>query len=158
MPQLPSGQHFALDVERLHKLIEDAFNAQWVHELMAIEKVEDLYPYIGIVLLRPAAKDQVSQVLAEGSLPVPEALEPLPSGHNLGNAHELTTTWSKEDQVAFNAFLNEPRLQTHLQVQLQAVEKAKERLLDKPDTTAGLLATYWKLGCHPLQEKENEAE
>ncbi|WP_395739945.1 hypothetical protein [Prosthecobacter sp.] len=156
MPQLPSGRHFALDVEHLYKLIEDAFKAQWVHKLMAIEKVEDLHPYIGIVLLRPAEQDMVSQVLAKGSLPVSETLEPLPSGYNLANVHELTSTWSEEDQTAFQAFLKEARLQTHLQNQLQAVEEAKEKLLGQPDTTAGLLATYWKMGCHPLQEQEDE--
>jgi hypothetical protein len=153
MPQLPSGLHLALDASPIRKLIDGAFEGKFVHDLMAIEHLGHLFEHVNILYFqsRSASPDEVRY--HDSSLPPPGDLEPYQSGFNLFTIREAFENWSTEDQAAFEAYLNEERVGSYLQAQLDSVIEAKNQLLAQPSTMPGLMASWWKAGCHPLQEE-----
>ena len=90
--------------------------------------------------------------LSELSNLPPAALEPYPSGFNLVTIKPIVDAWPPTDQAAFLAFLRSDRTSRYMDSLLAAVRKAQGVLLDNPATLSGLLATWWNLGIHPLQE------
>jgi hypothetical protein len=156
MPQLPSGLHFALDPTPLTDLVRAVFHSKQVHDLMAIEHMGHLLEYIDIMYFRPVSHGGMPYECAQNSDRPPTDLEPYPSGYTLRTIRGPFDTWSSEDQAAFEAFLDAPRTREFLQKHLDLVFEAKDELLSKPATLPGLLATWWKAGCHPLQEDRND--
>ncbi len=158
MPQLPSGRHIALDPSPIQEIITKAFDSGFgVHGLMAIETIEHLYSHIDILFFRPRADNNDASVsLANFSLVTPDELEPYRSGYNLISIQDEFNQWSYADQKAFLNFLNEKRTNHFLGEILETVRKYQEELLEEPTSLQGLLATWWKMGCHPLQDELND--
>ena len=155
MPQLPSGRHIALDPAPLDKLIRQAENGALVHQLMAIKSAEDAFSHIGVSYFRQRALGSDEPDMAPDSARQPDDLEPYPSGFNLVTIQHELARWSTEDRVAFLAFLRESRVATFLESLLRAIKSVQADLLDAPSTLPGLLATWWQLGIHPLQEEDD---
>ncbi|TDU66577.1 hypothetical protein EI77_03672 [Prosthecobacter fusiformis] len=152
MPQLPSGLHFALDPTPVAELIRLVSQAKAVHELMAIETIEHLYPHIEVMFFRSRQASGQERQYSEFSAAPPEDLEPYASGFTLHSIQTEFQNWSPEDQVAFAEILHSPRTQSFLQRELDEIMAMKEELRANPTTLAGMLASYWRMGCHPLQE------
>jgi hypothetical protein len=152
MPQLPSGLHFALDPRPIDKVIEDAYRSAFVHVLMAIKGPEDLFRHVDVLYFRPTSPEGEVREYSSDSGSAPEGLEPYPSGYNLITIKQHYDQWSKEDQEAFVAFLDAPMILTMFDEMLDSVKKSQQHLLANPGSTAGLFATWWKEGVHPLQE------
>jgi hypothetical protein len=152
MPQLPSGLHFALDPAPLIKLIDASRQATRVHELMAVEHIGDLFQHVDILYFHPSTDISIDPKYADSNRP-PSGLESYSSGYNLLSIREVFKTWCAEDQQAFEEFLNQPRVSDLLDALLDEVGQTKQALLAQPATLPGLLATYWRAGCHPLQEE-----
>jgi len=156
MPQLPSGLHIALDSSPIQTLLDNAIKGFKTHELMAIESIDQLFSHIDILYFR-SRKDKSKEILlATFSMVPPENLEPYQSGYNLKTIKEEFDKWDNQDQRAFLDFLNEKRINNQLECLLDAIKKCQQYLLEHPDSIQGLLATWWKLGCHPLQEDDDE--
>lgn len=151
MPRLPSGLHFGLAPHPLIELIDSVRHSKDVHRLMAIETLTDLAPHLDVLYFRPREGLAVQREYSASSALPPEDLEPYPSGFTLATFAEQAGQWSAEDQAAFEAYLAEPRLRDFLQEKLDAVMAMKEELRQQPGTMPGLLAAYWRMGCHPLQ-------
>lgn len=152
MPQLPSGLHFAIVFESLQKLIDQSSQPSAVHHLMAIQKLTDLFPYADVLYFRRSDPSLPAQPPTEGSDALPTGLTPYHSGFNLATIRREAEKWSAEDREKFAAFLDEPRMREYFQEALAVVQDQQKRLLAQPSTPAGLMATWWKLGCHPLQD------
>ena len=156
MPQLPSGKHFALDPSPLQKIISDAYDGLKAHELMAIENIEQLFSHINIMYFRPAKEARDNLPLAKFSIVPPDDLEPYFSGFNLISIKDEFDSWCHEDQKAFAEFLNEKRTNSYLEGLLETVKEYQDQLTENPSTLQGMLALWWKLGIHPLQENEDK--
>jgi hypothetical protein len=52
-------------------------------------------------------------------------------------------------------FLREPRTHNYLEGLLREVREVQDIILKNPSTLPGLLATWWTLGVHPLQDETN---
>jgi len=151
MPQLPSGKHIALDPSPLQKLLDEVSEGLNVHELMEIESVGQLFSRINVLYLRSSGSGS-RLPLAKFSVVPPENLEPYPSGFNLVSIQGEVETWDVADQKAFITFLNEERTNAFFENILDTVRTYQEKFTEHPDTLQGLLALWWKLGVHPLQE------
>lgn len=156
MPQLPSGKHFALDTSPLWQVIDDAYEGRFVHAVMAIERPEDMFEHVAILYLRPRAPDTAPWQISGNSDHPPDDLEPYPSGFNLVTIKGECAQWSKEDQRAFVEFLNSPKTDAYFSDTLDTVRACQQDLLGQPSSLPGLIATWWKHGCHPLQEPLDE--
>jgi hypothetical protein len=154
MPRLPSGRHIGLDPRPLGQLVKDAATGRFVHELMAIKHPEDAFSRIGVLYYRPKVEGEHSLSLAEISNLPPEEMQAYPSGFNLVAIKAEFDQWSPEDQAAFLEFLRADRSSRFMDSLLKSVRNAQNLLLDNPSTLAGLLATWWNLGIHPLQDNE----
>lgn len=152
MPQLPSGFHFAIDPSPVLDLIEKYVNSPYGHHLMQIEHLGHLFDHVDVHFFRPRADAGVATQYAETSNLPPEQLEPYRSGYTLRTIKELYDTWPANDQLAFDAFLDQPRTRAFLQQYLDEVARAKQHLLSQFPALPGVIAHWWKLGCHPLQE------
>ncbi len=153
MPQLPSGRHIGLDPAPLAKMVSDAEAGKFVLDLMAIKHPEDALRRIGVLYFRPKVESDRGMSLSELSNLPPEDLEPYPSGFNVVTIKSEFDQWSPEDQSAFIEFLRADRTSRFMDSVLAAIRKAQDRLVDNPSTLPGLLATWWNLGIHPLQEE-----
>ena len=153
MPQLPSGRHIALDPSPLQQVIEDAYEGLAAHELMAIDRLEKLFAYIDVLYFRPGQLDTDLQ-LANFSIVPPDGLEPYASGFNVVSIQREVESWREEDKKAFVRFLNSQRVNEFLVSLMEAVNERKSQLTDNPQTLQGMLALWWKLGIHPLQQDE----
>ena len=158
MPCLPSGLHFAIDPSPLRELVEGALQGAFVHDLMAIKDCCGIFRYVAVLYFKQRVEDPGEYQFAAGSIARPEGLEPYPSGFTLLSISGEVTKWSEADRSAFIAFLNEDRTEEYFKSLIGSVEEAQKTLLSNPGTLPGLLATWWKLGCHPLQESEEGAE
>jgi hypothetical protein len=159
MPQLPSGLHFAVDTLPLEQVLDDAYGGRCVHTLMAIKDLQQFFAHVRVLYFRPRAPlaPQAAAVqCSRHSDTMPEDLELFPSGYDLVTIKDEYTKWSREDQDAFIAFLNSPRMDAYFTEALDTVRQHQQNLLGQPWTLPGLLATWWKLGCHPLQEPLND--
>lgn len=157
MPQLPSGKHIALDPSPLQKVISEAYGGIKVHELMEVESVDKLFAHIGVLYFRPAKeKEKENLPLADFSIVPPYGLEAYHSGFNLVSIRDEVGSWEHEDQKAFVAFLNEDRTNKFFENILDSVKSFQSELAEHPGTLQGMLALWWKLGIHPLQEDEND--
>ena len=78
MPQLPSGLHFAFNTGPLVRLIEGAVKGIFVHDLMAIETVDDLFEYIDIFYFRPKSEQYKEWEYGVWSTVPPQDLEAYP--------------------------------------------------------------------------------
>lgn len=152
MPQLPSGRHFAIDTAPLQKILDDAQTAGGVHHLMNIDSIPKLFQHIEVLYFRPIGETPTDWTYCDDSIPRPTGFEPYPSGFNLETIRSEYATWDAADQAAFVAFLNEERVSRYFEHSLSVIREHQERLLQVPSSLPGLLATWWKLGCHPLQE------
>lgn len=153
MPQLPSGRHVALDPSPLQDLVSSAYSKISTHELMEIESTNQLFSYINILYFLP--KDNNSKLsLATFSMGLPEGLAPYYSGFNLVTIKNEMNNWVEKDKKAFISFLNETRTNLFLENILQTIQKYQNELMEHPHSLQGMLAQWWKLGIHPLQEDE----
>jgi hypothetical protein len=152
MPCLPSGLHFAIDPSPLSQLVEGALQGAFVHELMAIKDCGDIFRHIDVLYFKQRAEDPGEYRFAAESIARPEGLEPYPSGFTLLSISGEVKKWSEADRSAFIDFLNEDRTEEFFKSLIRSVEEAQKNLLSHPGTLPGMLATWWKLGCHPLQE------
>jgi len=153
MPQLPSGLHFAFNPGSLNRLIKDATKGILVHKLMAIETADDLFEYIDIFYFRPKSEQYKEWEYTVWSTVPPQDLEAYPSGFNLISIQSEFDKWDKKDQRVFLRFLNSRRTDKYLNGILETIIKDQEAFLKQPSTLPGLLATWWKAGCHPLQDE-----
>lgn len=156
MPQLPSGKHFALDPSPLQKVVSEAYDGLAAHELMAIENIDQLFSHINVLYFRPAEETPYSLPFAKFSIVPPDGLEPYFSGFNLISIQDEFDSWDHEDQKAFVKFLNEKRTNNFLEDLLETVKEYQGQLTKHPSTLQGMLALWWKLGIHPLQDDEYE--
>lgn len=156
MPQLPSGRHFALDPAPLAELVRQVQQGKFVHALMALKTQEDAFGHIGVLYFRPRSGPGGVSVFADQSGIPPDQLEHYPSGFNLVTIQHELARWSADDRNAFLAFLREKRVHEYLEGLLEAIREAQGRLLDNPSTLPGLLATWWALGVHPLQDEAGD--
>ncbi len=157
MPQLSSGRHVGLDPSPLHQLLDRACDGIDAHELMALEAQPDLFAYINVLYFRQDAGGRSYQ-LADQSTAPPVDLEPYPSGYDLTSIQEELCSWSSADRHAFVGFLNEERTNAFLEGLLAIVRDEQENLLQQPASIPGLLATWWKMGIHPLQDSEADRD
>ncbi len=154
MPQLPSGKHIALYPDSLYEILEEAFSGIKVHELMSINKHEDLFKYVEVLYFRIQSEDEEREErYFSFSLVPPEGLMPYSSGYNLITIQEELKNWEYCDQKAFIDFLNSKRTEHFFHEIISMVQQCQEQLLKQPTTLQGMLATWWKLGIHPLQDK-----
>ena len=87
----------------------------------------------------------------------PENLEVYPSNFTLFTILEEVENWSDEDQQFFIEYLESDKVQGYLNSLLDDVEEKKQLLLsDESPQLQRMLATMWELGCHPLQENDDE--
>ena len=156
MRQLPSGRHFALDPAPLAELVREARTGKFVHALMALKTQEDAFGHIGVLYFRPRSGPQSVPIYADQSGIPPDELAQYPSGFNLVSIQHELARWSADDRNAFLAFLREKRVHDYLEGLLEAIREAQGRLLDNPSTLPGLLATWWALGVHPLQDEAGD--
>ena len=156
MPQLPSGKHLGLDPSPLQKVVSDAYGGLKTHELMAIENIEQLFSHINVLYYRPIEEARSNIPLAKFSTVPPDGLESYFSGFNLVSIKNELDSWSGGDQKAFIEFLNEKRTNRFLEGLLETVKRYQNELMEHPSTLQGMLALWWKLGIHPLQEDEDE--
>jgi hypothetical protein len=153
MPRLPSGRHVAVDSSPLQELVDGAYQGKFVHVLMAITEIEHLFPHVNVLYFRPKSGKEGETPVSTHSNALPEDLEPFPSGYNLTTIHAECELWPGEDQVAFSEFLNDSKRRVFFEEILAAIRDHQERLLAQPTTVPGLMAHWWKQGCHPLQEE-----
>ncbi|MCP5197377.1 MAG: hypothetical protein H6974_11430 [Gammaproteobacteria bacterium] len=129
MPQLPSGRKVGIDTTRLEEMTEQ--NAQTVqrYPIHRVKTVTDLYPFIDLILFRAAPPLARPHAYLEGSrhLEELEDLEPYRSGFTLAMLDAATQGWSMEDCQALADFLQEDRIQTHLQGVLERVLDSQRR-------------------------------
>lgn len=155
MPQLPSGRHIALDATPLEAIVDRAYEGLAAHELMALVTVEQLFSHVNVLYFR-TSEGGPTRALAAQSAALPEGLEPYPSGFSLSSMQPEVERWSPEDQVALKQFLNSERTHDFLAGLLEVVRNLQKELLQQPATPQGMLATWWKLGIHPLQDDESD--
>ncbi len=158
MPQLPSGRHFAFKAGSLFELYEEALlEAKFVHELMAIETTNHLFKHIDILYFKEKDSDDSRMNLLNNSDVPPENLEDYPSGFTLYTILGEVKNWSDEDQDFFIEYLESEKVQGYLKSLLDDVEEKKQFIMsDKSPQLQRMLATMWEIGCHPLQDNDDE--
>ncbi|MHB8679324.1 MAG: hypothetical protein ACYC7G_06280 [Rudaea sp.] len=155
MPQLPSGRHVAIQAAPLFSLMEDSMRAgAIITRLLRIERVEHLYPYIDVMFF--IELDGARTEGAPGGQPIPEGLQPFPSGFTLASIGAERATWPQTDRAAFATYLASDRVRAHLVALFNEVERLKQRLADEGDAETRLQVLWWKQNCHPVQGAETE--
>ena len=148
MPMLPSGRHVGLDPSPLIALLEEAHAPTNVHHLFAIRQWSDLWQWIDVVLLVPAAEadDSPGRLMRADALP--PGLVPRPSGFRLDDFETLQADWTADDRAAFARFLHEraaPAFARHL-AKARAVQAAVREHAGGPTQT---LSARRGGGAHP---------
>lgn len=129
MPCLPSGLHFALDSAPLTKLMQTAgVDAHQLHQLMCIEELPHLSPYISILFFRPRGTLNAYWYLDNRIAMPPADLEPYDSGYTLATIAELHREWSAEDQKAFTDFMHSERFLDYLMNCLKCARDLQDEL------------------------------
>lgn len=109
MPQLPSGLHVALSVDRFRASLESGdFGARLAFDVEAQEP-RDLLPVINIVQFRPWPDGGAGR---EGLAALGE---PVVAEFMLGDVGTARCPWSDEDQQFLMAWLQAPRSREWLQ-------------------------------------------
>lgn len=155
MPQLPSGQHIGLDPSPLQSIVNNAYDGIQAHELMAIETMDQLFKHINILFYRANDNGNDGYSLSELSIKAPDGFIAYESGYNLVTIKGVFDQWGQKDQCAFLEFLNESRTNSFFEAIFESIVKYQKGLTDNPSTLQGLLAMWWKLGVHPLQETDD---
>lgn len=152
MPKLPSGRHVGLDSSPLEKIVYEAYHGIEPHELMAIDSIPCIFSHINVLFFRPSRTNEYL-LLSEESITPQDKLESYFSGFNLISIKSELKNWCYEDQQAFIDFLNEPRTNNFFESLLKEIISYQVKLTEQPTTTQGMLALWWKLGIHPLQDE-----
>lgn len=152
---LTSGRRIGVDPHKLFQLFKDAAQGQWVHRLMAISGGDALYRFLEVIELLPDAGDgEVSVSLNQSSQPLPGRFLAKPTGVFAHKLEDLSPSWSSGEIEELRDFLREPRTKELCTKLLHEVCRQQELLLSSgSNSTARLLALYWKEGCHPAQEE-----
>jgi hypothetical protein len=134
MPQLPSGTHAGLSIDRINALLEDG---NWgAHMAVGLEFREpaDLLPIVNIVLFRPWPDGGAGR---EGL----EALgEPYAADFMLNDVGTPKCPWPAEDQEFLLAWLATPRAQEWLQESFAQLQEIRSRVRPKlPEALKGIL-------------------
>ena len=155
MPKLPSGLHIAADAGSLRKIVEEAQDGIRVAPLLSIDTIPQLFHYIDVIFFRSRTGKTPGNYLHD--IP-PDDLEPYPSGYTLGTIHNLAKNWTEEDQAALDAFVGQMVEEKYFDELLAYVQRLKKEMEAQPRTIAGMQAIWWKLGCHPFQEEQQQAQ
>ena len=139
MPALPSGKHVAVDPAPLRKLLLDAASPSDAHHLMALKRVDDLFRWLDLLVLKPAdslTSDERARAY-DAPAGAPEGLSALPTGIPLadGRAFAQSEGWSEADCAAFGAFIDDRIRPVMLRSFAHAQQIQKE--LCKSPTLAG---------------------
>lgn len=145
MPQLPSGRHIAIQANGFDALYDEAFNGTQAHKLMQIKTIEDLYPYIDVLDFEQDERH------AEPGLPA--GLKPVPSGHTLATVNQANDWHDEHDKAAFWFYISSERAQSLLEAILDDVKQRQQDLMKEGPYLGRLLALFWHVGAHPLQEQ-----
>jgi len=155
--------HIALSARPLDDLIEQAStNAFMVHRLMQLTEPKHFWPYLAVMFFRPAAGGGAAEgVGAAGAWPgtataPPADLEPYDSGYTLATIGELCAQWPADDRAAFEDWLKGPGFALLMQDCEEAATAAKEGLRSNVQSLPGLMAAFWRMGAHPLQEDPDD--
>ena len=149
MPQLPSGQHIAIDVMPLHDMLESWHLDASRETLAGLSVKEDLLPFTRILELIPANQDDAPMAMLNGSGTPPEKMTTRDTGKRLSDCPDGLEGWSSEDRDAFRSFVAE-RVPAMLEMQLATV-KTNDALLHKAFLKK-LEKAWMEAGVHPSQE------
>lgn len=148
MPCLPSGLHFALDSAPLTQLMQNAAaDPQQFHDLMRIEELPHLSPYISILFFRPRGTLNAYWYLDNRFAMPPADMEPYDSGHTLATIAELQKGWSSEDQAAFTDHMHSERFLTYLLNCLKCARDLQDELHSEDDSLSPLSPKIWRESC-----------
>jgi hypothetical protein len=149
MPQLPSGQHIALDVTPLSELLEtwhlDASRAA----LARLSVKEDLLPFTRILELVPATQETAPLEVLQGFARPPERMTVRDTGKRLGECPDGLAEWSEADKAAFRSFVAE-KVPAMLAMQLATAKEHEAKL--RKQFLSRLEDAWMKAGVHPSQE------
>ncbi len=154
MPMLPSGRHIAFRLLPLHQLLDDPLTFIKVHKVLAIQTLEDLYPYAEIIWLIPeggASKDQVDISFLDDSLPRPPGLVPVLSGFLMGQFDEFMSEWVETDKAAFWEFIH-GRSKPVFENALAQTRKMQHIVRSQAEGMSKLMVMWWDAGVHPAQD------
>ncbi len=149
MPQLPSGQHIAIDVMPMHDMLESWHLDASRETLASLCVKEDLLPFTRILELVPANQDDAPMALLNGSGTPPPQMTTRDTGKRLSDCPDGLDGWSDEDRNAFREFVAE-RVPAMLEMQL-ATAKDHDAKLHKA-FLKHLEEAWMKAGVHPSQE------
>jgi hypothetical protein len=137
---LPSGRHVAIDTEPLVRLQRDAAAMPDLEPFMRIRHIEDLYPYVEVVLFRPRRGLHGAPGGADAT---GAGLVPCHSGYSLATAELLTATWPQADRAAFAAFIAGTQCRAWLAENLDLIRAEQRRLIDEAPHRVRGLAIHW---------------
>ena len=149
MPQLPSGQHIAIDVMPLHDMSESWHLDASRETLAGLSVKEDLLPFTRILELVPANQDDAPMQILKGSGTPPAQMTTRDTGKRLSDCPDGLDGWSVDDKNAFCKFVAE-RVPAMLEMQLATVKEHDAKL--HKAFLKHLEEAWVKAGVHPSQE------
>ena len=149
MPQLPSGQHIAIDVMPLHDMSESWHLDASRETLAGLSVKEDLLPFARILELVPANQDDAPMQILKGSGTPPAQMTTRDTGKRLSDCPDGLDGWSVDDKNAFCKFVAE-RVPAMLEMQLATVKEHDAKL--HKAFLKHLEEAWVKAGVHPSQE------
>ena len=149
MPQLPSGQHIAIDVMPLHDMLESWHLDASRETLAGLSVKEDLLPFTRILELAPANQDDAPMQILKGSGTPPAQMTTRDTGKRLSDCPDGLEDWSVDDKNAFRKFVAE-RVPAMLEMQLATVKEHDAKL--HKAFLKNLEEAWMKAGVHPSQE------
>lgn len=149
MPQLPSGQHIAIDVMPLHDMLESWHLDASRETLAGLTVKEDLLPFTRILELVPANQDDAPMQILKGSGTPPAQMTTRDTGKRLSDFPDGLDGWSVDDKNAFRKFVAD-RVPAMLEMQLATVKEHDAKL--HKAFLKHLEEAWMKAGVHPSQE------
>jgi hypothetical protein len=149
MPQLPSGQHIAIDVRPLYEMFESWHLDVSRETIAGLAVKEDLLPFTRILELVSATKDASPLQMLEGSGTPPAEMTTRDTGKRLADCPDGLKEWSEADKIEFRKFVAE-RIPAMLEIQLAIVKEHSAKL--HKDFIERLNEALMKAGVHPSQE------
>ena len=149
MPQLPSGQHIAIDVMPLHDMLETWHLDASRETLAGLSVKEDLLPFTRILELVPANQDDAPMQILKGSGTPPAQMTTHDTGKRLSDFPDGLDGWSVDDKNAFRKFVAD-RVPAMLEMQLATVKEHDAKL--HKAFLKHLEEAWMKAGVHPSQE------
>jgi hypothetical protein len=149
MPQLPSGQHIAIDVRPLYETFESWHLDVSRETIAGLAVKEDLLPFTRILELVPATRDASPLQMLEGSGTPPRDMTTRDTGKRLADCPDGLEEWSEVDKIAFRKFVAErvpAILETLLTTAKEHEAKLHKAFIDR------LNEALMKAGVHPSQE------